>query len=358
LANHQVLGYTGEPQKPIVNTPVSNGVVLPGENANQIGGGGGGRGQGAGGGGQQNGGGQNNGGGAGGGGSLDTQLQPGQGLVPQGIDRILYDPATNSLIAYGTPDAINELIGIVESLDVAPRQVLVTLQFVTTSESLEKSLGIDWLYTRGSVFAGNRPGSFARSSDPVFINYATGNVQTRLRTLLSEGNGRVVSAPSVRTLENVPATATNSVQTWIFSVVSQNGPGGIQTVFQPIPVSSVTQISVKPRINGDDTITMFLAPQVSEFGEIRRSPDGSEFPDILTQAISLVTRVKNGETIALAGLTRKQDRFNQSRIPLLSDLPIIGRLFRGTTTSINHQDLVIFVTARILDEDDAGLGGP
>ncbi|MBX3097029.1 MAG: hypothetical protein KF812_09220 [Fimbriimonadaceae bacterium] len=354
LANHRVNGYDGRPvpvEQPTNNT---NGILLPGESANQFGGGGGqqggGGGIGGGGGGQQ---------GGGGGGNLDTGLQPeDDNLVPQGIDRVIYDPATNSFLVFGTQDAINILRGRIEQLDIAPRQVIVKLEFITASRSFENALGIDWLYTRGTLFAGNRPGSFARNADPVFINYTTGNVATRLRTVLTEGNGRVVNAPIVRTLENQPATFVSNVSTYIFSVVSQNGPGGITTVFQPIQVNSTTAINVKPRVNGDGTITMYLTPQISEFGEIRRSPDGSEFPDILTQAIALVCTVKDGETIALAGLTRKQDRQSVSRIPILSDLPLIGRLFRGRTTSLNNQDLIIFVTPRIVGPAEAGIGGP
>lgn len=330
-------------------------ITLPGESAPQgIPGGGGGGGQGGGG----NFGGGGGQGGQGGGGNFDLGLEGGTGLVPEGIDRVVWDPATNSLLVFGTADAISELRGVIERLDVAPRQVLIKLEFVTTSRSLETSLGIDWLYTRGTIFAGNRPGSFARTSDPVFINYSTGNVATRLRTFLSEGNGRVVSAPIVRTLENQPAFLFSQVQTTIFSATTQNGPGGITTTFNPIPITSSTFINVKPRVNGDGTITMFLTPQVSEFGEIRRSPDGTEIPDLLNQGLAVVTTVKDGETIALGGLTRKQDRVSTSRIPLLSDLPIIGRLFRGQNKSYNTQELIIFVTPKIVAADENGLGGP
>ncbi|MFO0091079.1 MAG: hypothetical protein ACK538_04960, partial [Armatimonadota bacterium] len=60
----------------------------------------------------------------------------------------------------------------------------------------------------------------------------------------------------------------------------------------------------------------------------------------------------------LGGLTRKQDRVSTSRIPLLSDLPIIGRLFRGQNKSYNTQELIIFVTPKIVAADENGLGGP
>jgi type II secretory pathway component GspD/PulD (secretin) len=101
---------------------------------------------------------------------------------------------------------------------------------------------------------------------------------------------------------------------------------------------------------------MFLNPQLQGFGQLKRGPDGSEIPDILTQSISVVARVKNGETIALGGLTNKVDNYSQSRIPILSDLPIIGQLFRGRNTNTNSSELIIFVTPTIVDEDVYGLG--
>lgn len=333
----------------------ASGIVLPGEEARQIGGGGGGGQLGGGGGGGGLGGG---GGAGGGGGSLDSGLEGGDGLVPDGIERVFYDPASNSLVIMGTQDAIDTLIQRIEQFDVAPRQVIVKLEFVQTSRSLDRSLGIDWLYTRGTVFAGVRPGQFARSSDPVFINYQTGNIATRLRTILTDGSGRVVNAPILRTLENQPAVAFNSITSFYFQPVVSNGPGGLITTFQAQQLQVPTVISIKPRINGDGTITLFLAPSISDVTRFVRDPNGNELPEFQTQSIAVVARVKDGETIALAGFTRKSDRFSQSRIPLLSDLPVIGRLFRGRTTQITSQDLIVFVTPKIVAADETGLGGP
>lgn len=337
----------------------SNGIVIPDENPNQVGnfggGGGGLPGQGGGGGGfggQGGGGGQNNGGGVG----SATGLVGGQGFVPQGITRVAYDPTDNSLIVQGTDEAIRELEQLIAQFDVAPRQVVIKLEFITTSNSLDRALGIDWFYQRGSVFAGVRPGTFARAADPIFLNYATGNISTRLRTLLTEGWGRTVTAPLIRTLNNQPATISNAAQTTIFINQVTNGPSGIIITPQPVPLTATTFLAVTPRINNDDTITVFLQPQLQGFGQLKRGPDGQEIPDILQQSISVVARVKSGETIALGGLTNKVDNYSQSRIPILSDLPIIGQLFRGRNTNTSTSELIIFVTPTIIADDNYGLG--
>jgi general secretion pathway protein D len=338
---------------------VSNNITLPDENANLMGGFGqlqGGGGNLGGGGGNQGGGNQLGGGGGQGGIGDATGLTGGVGFVPQGITRVAYDPTDNSLIVQGTDEAIRELEQLIAQFDVAPRQVVVKMEFITTSTSLDKALGIDWFYQRGSVFAGVRPGTFARAADPVFLNYATGNISTRLRTVLTEGWGRTVTAPLIRTLNNQPAVLQSAVQTTIFINQVTNGPSGIIITPVPVPLPAQTVLAVTPRINGDNTITMFLNPQLQGFGQLKRGPDGSEIPDILTQSISVVARVKNGETIALGGLTNKVDNYSQSRIPILSDLPIIGQLFRGRNTNTNSSELIIFVTPTIVDEDVYGLG--
>ncbi len=353
--------YATDQQAP---KPVSNGISLPDEELSQngtfvtndggaaqaggLGGGGlGGGGQGGGGqGGQQ--------GGQGGVGSV-VDL-PGQGFMPPGITRVTYDPTDNSLIVQGDDASIRELELLIAQFDIAPKQVIIKVEFITTSTSLDRALGIDWFYQRGSVFAGVRPGTFARAADPIFLNYATGNISTRLRTLLTEGWGRTVTSPLVRTLNNQTASIANSAQTTIFINTVTSGPGGIVITPNPVSLTATTFLTVTPRINGDQTITVFLNPSLQGFGQLKRGPDGQEIPDILQQTISVVARVRSGETIALGGLTNKVDNYSQSRIPILSDLPIIGQLFRGRNTNTSSSELIIFVTPTIVDDENFGLG--
>jgi general secretion pathway protein D len=342
-------------------------IALPDENPNLLGGfvgDQGGRGGGFGGqGGGNLGGGQggNQGGGIGGGqtggqGAGSATGLPGQGFMPPGITRVTYDPTDNSLIVQGDDASIRELELLIAQFDIAPEQVIIKVEFITTSTSLDRALGIDWFYQRGSVFAGVRPGTFARAADPVFLNYATGNISTRLRTLLTEGWGRTVTAPLVRTLNNQTASISNIVTTTIFINTVVNGPSGVVITPNPVPLTAATFLTVTPRINGDRTITVFLAPTLQGFGQLKRGPDGQEIPDILSQSINVVARVKSGETIALGGLTNKVDNYSQSRIPILSDLPIIGQLFRGRNTNTNSSELIIFVTPTIVEEGNYGLG--
>jgi general secretion pathway protein D len=347
---------------PMTGHESGNDIALPGteaaarlasESAGQLGGFGGGAGAG---------GGQGLGGGAGGGqggpgAAGNAKLTGGQGLVPASITFISYDPTDNSIIVQGTSeDDIAELQRTISLFDQAPQQVQIKVEFITTTETLSRSLGYDFLYQRGPVFAGTSPGSFARTSDPVFLNYATGNVTTRLRAKLDEDSAKVVSAPIVRTLNNQTATITSSISTYIFITTTTISNGTVLTQSNPQQLVASTSLTVTPRINGDRTITIYLTPQVSNFVGSTTGPDGQQFPNQAFQGLQLVARVRDGETIVLGGLTQKSDSTNVSRIPVLSDLPIIGQFFKGTQRDRNNSDLLVFVTPTIIEDDDTGGG--
>jgi len=343
------------------NTPQTakesgNDIAIPGsEGAAQLGLGGG-LGQGGGLGGQNGlGGGQN---GLGGGqGNQNAQLRGGQGLVPSTITFISYDPTDNSLIVQGTSeDDIAELQRTISLFDQAPRQVQIKVEFITTTETLNRSLGYDFLYQRGPIFAGTAPGTFARTSDPVFLNYATGNISTRLRTQLAEGRGRVVSAPIIRTLNNQPAIINNTISTWVFTTQTTLSNGTLFSTVNPTQIQISTFLAVTPRINQDETVTVYLSPQIGNITGFTTGPDGASYPNLAFQSISVVARVRNGDTIVLGGLTTKNDFENVTRIPVLSDLPIIGQFFRGTVRNKNNSDLLIFVTPTIVEEEETGGG--
>lgn len=325
------------------SNPLEGGmdIPLPGETANQRQPGGG----------NQPGGGQNNQGGG-------TAPVGGTGYVPEGIRKVSFDPTTNSLIVEGDDEAIRQLRNLVNLFDQVPKQVIIKIEFITTSQSVSRSLGMDWLYQRGAISAGNRPGTFAEVGNPIFINYATGNITTRLRTLLTEGGGKTVNAPLIRTLNNQQAIINQQLQTYILTTqTTTTNTGNIQnTIAQPLTIT--TGLSVKPRINEDGYVTMYLTPQIQDLGQVRRDANGNSYPDFSSQSLQVVARVKSGSTIALGGLTRKQTRSTQNKFPILADLPIIGGLFRSQSTERNDSELLIFVTPIIIEDDDLGGLGP
>ncbi len=333
-------------------------VAIPGSEASNQGFGGGR--QGGGGGGLQGGGGGgglgqgNGGGGLGQGGGGNVQLQGGQGLVGGSIDFISYDPNDNSIVVRGDEEDINQLQGYISQFDVAPRQVQIKVEFITTTDSLTKSLGYDFLYSRGIIATGTRPGSMANTSDPVFLNYSTGNIATRLRASMSRGGGTVVTSPIIRTLNNQPAFLSTNVTQYIFVDQTTVSNGTVLHNTQPVPIQITTQLVVAPRINEDNTITMGINPQLANITGLATDPNGSQIPIVTTQTIGVIARVRNGDTIVLGGLNSKNETTSSIMVPVLSELPIIGQFFRTMKKDRNNSELLVFVTPTIIEEDVAG----
>jgi general secretion pathway protein D len=346
----------GNPAVPFNNTPVPspNEVMqAPGEGQR------GGRGGVGGFGGQPGGFGGQPGGGFGGFGGQPGGFggQPGAGaqagiLIPDGLDGIVANDLDNSLIIRGTPEAIEYVRRILRFLDIPPKQVLIRAEFITVTRNDAEKFGIDWNLARVNLQTGTA--GLADRTAPIFVNYASGNLVANLRALLSQGRGRVVNAPIVVTQNNSPATVVFSTTDYIeqqFIVFNQAGQP--TTFTQPIPVPVPTQLTVTPRINADGTITLALFPQISTVGRVRVG--ARDLPRFDTQFVFTVRRIRNGETMVLGGLVTRSDNSVTTRVPLLSDLPVIGQFFRGRDRAIVETELLIFVTATILDEEE-GMG--
>jgi len=355
--------------KPLTGAEEGGDIAIPGESGNQLGGRGGGgigggfgggRGGGAGGFGGAGGGGICGGGIGGGGANGGGNLQAGQGLVPDGIDYINYDPTDNSIVVMGTEQAIADLQQRIGIFDVAPRQVLIKVEYITTTSKLQDELGYSFNYNRGAFSTGFNPSILPGGQNSVGLSWGTGAWALRLRAALVDNNGTEVSAPQVRTFNNQPAQAFFSSSIPVFIPVQTLTNGSAVTQYNVINFPVTNSLSVTPRINDDNTITMTLAPQISSINGFSVSPDGlQEVPNTTTQAVLVSTRVKDGETIALAGFNSKQYNTTVVRVPVLSDLPLIGQFFRSRSKNNNTSELLIFVTAKILDEDEtSGISGP
>jgi general secretion pathway protein D len=347
----------GNPSIPYNNTPVPNpneALQEPGEGQRGRGGGLSGFGGQPGGFGGQPGGGGFGGGQPGGGGFGGQFGAGGQAgiLIPEGLDGIVANDIDNSLIVRGTPEAIEFIRRILRFLDIAPKQVLIRAEFVTVTRNDAEKFGIDWNLARVNLQTGTT--GLADRTAPIFVNYASGNLVANLRAQLSQARGRVVNAPIVVTQNNSPATVVFSTTDYIeqqFIVFNQAGQP--TTFTQPIPIPVPTQLTVTPRINADGTITLALFPQVSTVGRVRVG--ARDLPRFDTQFVFTVRRIRNGETMVLGGLVTRSDNSATTRVPLLSDLPVIGQFFRGRDRSVVETELLIFVTATILDEEE-GMG--
>ncbi len=328
------------------------------------GGGGGGRGGGGGGGfGGGGGGGFGGGGGGGFGGGAGGGVSSGVlgNFVPADITDIVAYPMLNALIVQGSEEAVDELIDIIKMLDRKPQQVTVELQSVTVSREVMKQMGIQWWYQAGNFTI--RPANFSTAAS-LTVGYRPRNsdFQATLTYLLQTGGGRVVDAIRITTMNLVPAYNMVTVSYPIVNVGGvAGGPlggGGVQTLnigYQNL----TTSLTVVPRVNADGTITItipYVKPVQTGSVPVPIANYGvtQEVPIWTTTRVLTTVNIRDGETFVVAGFVGSQQLEGNLRLPILSDLPILGDLlFTRKTRNLIDSENLLFITAHVIKEEAA-----
>jgi type II secretory pathway component GspD/PulD (secretin) len=114
-----------------------------------------------------------------------------------------------------------------------------------------------------------------------------------------------------------------------------------------------TSLWVRPRINADNSVTLYLSPQFQELGQ-RVTPGSGDFAftayGTVNRSFSTMLRVRDGQTIVLGGLTRRREDNQTFKVPGLGDIPIIGGLFQGHARRTENSELLWFVTPRVVHD--------
>jgi len=314
------------------------------------------------------GGGNNRSGGFGGGNNSNSE---GVLEAPKGIGTIISIDAQNALLVYGTADGVAQLRQIIDFLDRPIRQVEIEAQFVDVGTTDARAFGL-------SISSNNQDstdtnsissnlGTVPATEGGTSLTAKFGSFQATLKALVSNKKARIVNSPRVTTLNNLTATLFSSTSTPIVLSSTTSGIGG-QVGSQQNAFFLTTSIGlvVTPTINNDDTITVFLTPQVqvqtpvqttttggsSNNNSSNNSSTASSIPSFTSQYLTTVATVKDGDTIVLGGLRTKNVSYTENDIPILSKIPIIGGLFKSKQKNDNDDELVIFLTARILHRTD------
>jgi type II secretory pathway component GspD/PulD (secretin) len=315
---------------------------------NQGGGGRGGRGGGQGNVGGQGGqtgtgrgGGRTGGGGGGGGGVLDAflpeDMEPPVAFMPQ-----------NALLVAGTQEDVDKFREILDLLDKPAKQVEIAAKFIEVQTTNDNALGIDWSLSNGTLEFFNQGFAPGEAVNNV-VRYASGRFEAQLNALLSSGRATVINEPHVVTMNNQFAEINFLTTIPYFSAqVSYNQFGNREVDFTSDFIDVENSLWVVPRINADDSITVYMEPTLDDtVGEVE-GPNGERIPIVTSQYVSTQVRVGDGETIVLGGLIRKDESSTLRETPLLSRIPIIGKLFRAKRLNKRNSELLVFVTPRIV----------
>lgn len=265
------------------------------------------------------------------------------------------------LVLRGTPEQIARATAFISKIDLEPKQVAIDVRVVELTRSEALKIGIDWsLLTGGiakSVRINQNPG---RTLDDVGtlegesrvkydINGQTGDLFTSLDQLDSQG--KVLSRPNLLGMDGRESeTFIGETLRYVESI--QSTQNGITVTTKEIQVG--IRLAVLPRIGADGKITMDLRPVIRSLKNFTTIPGGGQLPQTIERVMTNTVVVNSGETIALGGLITDTEYKTMGGIPILKDIPLLGKLFSRETKNHDRRELVFFITVREVDSENRG----
>ena len=333
-----------------------------GATTNQFGGGGG---QFGGGGGQFGGGGGQFGGAGGGGGGLSApQVDTKPVSVLVGRTLLVADNITNSIVVQGPPAGVEIINNLLDEIDVKADQVMISTVFGQLTLSNRIEYGVDWFQRFSESNNGGVAGKIGRllpelDADGNIVTNQGGlgiygkigdNLTGYLRALQETGDFNVISRPTIYTANNQKGFISSGQQIAVPSNSFNGGfQGGQTTNIEYRDV--VLALEVVPLVNSEDEVTLQISLVSQGVGENRRiGADANAFdvPDIISRELLTTVTVPNNQTVVLGGLITEENQKQINGVPILSQIPGLGKLFSSTTDKKTRNELVIFIQPQII----------
>lgn len=289
---------------------------------------------------------------------------------------VTVDQRTNTLLIRDTADKLQDIRNLVAKLDIPVKQVLIESRVVVASDDFSRDLGVRVggagvrsNGSRGAIAVGGSlsgtdtmvgtaplPVAMPSLGDRLAVNLPAANtsgtpasfalsvlgsdylIDLELSAMQAEGRGEVISTPRVITSNQNEATIKQGVEIPYLTAASS---GATTVQFK----EAVLGLTVKPQITPDDRIILDLTVSKDSVGQVFQG-----VPSVDKRAVSTQVLVNNGETVVLGGIYEQERSEGVSKVPLLGDLPLVGALFRQTAKLDSKNELLIFVTPKILKE--------
>nr|WP_312270625.1 type IV pilus secretin PilQ [Pseudomonas sp.] len=278
---------------------------------------------------------------------------------------ITVDDRTNSIIAYQTQDRLDELRRIVSQLDIPVRQVMIEARIVEANVNYNKQLGVSWSGSRSGngnfTISGGATSSTGTNSpfvdlgvgsatSGIGIGFLTGSttLDLQLSAMEASGNGEIVSQPKVVTSDKETAKILRGTE---IPYQEASSSGATSTSFKEAALS----LEVTPQITPDNRIIMEV--KVNKDAPDYQNRLGDEGPPPISKnEVNAKVLVADGETIVIGGVFSNTQSKSTSKVPLLGDVPYVGRLFRRDLVTDEKVELLVFLTPRIMNNQAIAVG--
>jgi len=292
---------------------------------------------------------------------------------------IFIDARTNTMIITDTQKNLDDVLALIEKLDRPTPQVMIEARIVESSRNFTRELGIQLALAHSQItdrafpnridVRGGAPaatGGGGLTLPPAPANFlldlpaavATGSggaigfsllsiggsiLDAQLSAMESSGRGKIISSPKIATVDNTEAQIQSGRRIPVQSVSAE----GTRTEF----VDASTTLKVTPHVTLNDFIGMKITATKNE-PDFGNAVNG--VPTITTREATTDMLVKDGDTVVIGGLYRRTITTRRDGIPGLSSIPVLGWLFRRDRDNDESDELLIFLTPRIIRQDETG----
>ena len=265
--------------------------------------------------------------------------------------QIIAEPNTNSVIINGPAKLIQTLKSVIEQLDIKPAQLLIEALIAELDESDFKNLGLEW----GSVDQATRGPDTFRPGFAVLNSHASiSQFEARIYALARQKRANILSTPSVVVLDNRQAKILIGKQVSVATSSYPNNASGT-TVASPYTnfdrVNVALHLYVRPQITNGSGIQL----QIDQGNNTLASPidelKPNTFPVFNISAIVTSVQVQSGDIVVLGGLAQDSVSNDNNNLPILGEIPGIGRLFQRTLTQREKKVLMVFIRPHILKNE-------
>ena len=256
------------------------------------------------------------------------------------------DMRTNSILVTDIPERLAQIRGMVDELDSETLQVEIVAKLVDVDVTAARQLGISWnienLHSNSERVSGSISHSTPLATSATDLRFGVirpfGNLDGVIQALERDNKANIISNPSITTTNNRQARILVGKQVPLI-VLDQSGN----------PITELKKVGitleVTPYINSENKVTMDLHPEVSDLSSQATVQGGIVFTT--TEADTRVM-VADGETAVIGGLISQSETRFEEGIPILKNIPLLGRLFRSSDVRKANRELMIFVTPRIV----------
>lgn len=303
----------------------------------------------------------------------------GQQAGNQVIANIQSDETTNSVLITADGDTMESLLAVVDSLDIRRAQVLVEAIIVEISGDINRELGVQWMFRNDDTGFGSSTlgdGRLAAIAAPAFdlttngltglatgLNSVPGQVfgigrlggstdfLAILKMLQSNTSTNILSTPNLLTTDNNKALIKVGqevpIQTGSYTSVGTGGstPTNPFSTFDRKDVGITLEVT--PHVNEGDTVVLDIKQEVSSLANI------TSIQGVVTNKREIETQilVADGQTAVLGGLIKDDVQSSETRVPLLSSIPILGHAFRSQSSKAVKTNLLVFIRATIVRDE-------